>query len=154
MKKFKFTLETVHNVRELQEEKEQAVFARLQQETAEAEARLEKIRLRRAEAMERYLADLDGGRVADPAKMDLHSKHFASLERLRIETEKEIEEKKSACQQQAGHLSEAAREVKVTGKLREKQQALYDQELARNEQNAMDEITSAKYARKAGKTNS
>ncbi len=32
MKKFNFTLESVHNVRELREEKEQTVFARLQQE--------------------------------------------------------------------------------------------------------------------------
>ena len=153
MKKFKFNLESVHNVRELREEQEQTVFARMRKAVNETEQRLEKIRERRIAAMDKYLEDLQGGRAADPVEMDLHAKHFASLERLRIETEIELEEKRSACREQAGLLSAAAREVKVTGKLREKKKALYDRELAKHEQNAMDEITSAKYAREAGKSN-
>ncbi|NNE65133.1 MAG: flagellar export protein FliJ [Pyrinomonadaceae bacterium] len=154
MKKFKFKLESVHNVRELREEKEQSVFARLQKEVTAAEERLEEIHRRRVEAMDTYVSDLAGGKSADPSEMDLHAKHFASLEKLRIEAERDLEEKRFACREQAGQLSAAAREVKVTGKLREKQKALYDQELAKREQNAVDEITSAKYARIAGENNS
>ena len=153
MKKFKFKLESVHNVRELNEEKEKTEFARLLREVAAAEQRLEQLNAQRVEAMNRYLEDLGSGTAINPVELDLYSKHFASLERLRIETEKELEEKRSACNAQAVQLSEAARDVKVTGKLREKEKALFDQELAKHEQAALDEITNAKYARNAGKSN-
>ncbi len=104
--------------------------------------------------MANYVSAMIGGKAIDPVEMDLHAKHISSLERLKIQTEIELEDKKSACKRQAGQLSEAAREVKVTEKLREKQKALYDLELAKHEQTALDEITSAKYARLAGESNS
>lgn len=150
MKKFEFNLESVHNVRELREEKEQAVYTRLRHEVTEAEVRLTELMEKRLAAMTRYVTAMDGGTPVHPVEMDLHSKHITSLERLRKQTENEIEEKQSACRNQAVQLTAAAREVKVTEKLREKKKALHDRESAKHEQTALDEITSAKYARQTG----
>ena len=43
MKKFKFTLQTVHNVREMQQEKEELVLSERQTEVNQATARLAEI---------------------------------------------------------------------------------------------------------------
>ncbi|MEZ5307033.1 MAG: flagellar export protein FliJ [Pyrinomonadaceae bacterium] len=153
MRKFKFTLQSVHNVRELREEKEQTVFARLSKDASEAEERLFEVSRKILSAMNSYTHSMRGGTALDPVVLDLHSKHIAALERLKQRIIAEVEQKKSACREQAKRLSNAARDVKVTAKLREKQKAVHDLEAAKSEQNTLDEITSAKHARLAGETN-
>jgi len=153
VKKFKFNLDSVHQVRELRQEKEQSVLAQLQQIAAVAEERLNDLKQRRTNALVSYSESMSSGRPLDPRELEMHSRHITALDRLREEAERVVEEKRLACRGQVQVLAEAAREVKVTSKLRAKKKAVYDLETAKSEQNALDEITSAKYARQAGEQN-
>ena len=148
MKKFKFTLQAVHNVREMKKEKEQLILSELQAEASRAEDRVREIEQLRAKAMETYARRLESGRTVDPYELELNSNHISALDRLQREAQKTLEIKKQACQRQTKSVEAAAREVKITGRLRETQNARYQLELARQEQNALDELVSANYARR------
>lgn len=147
MKKFKFKLETVHKVRELREDKEKLVLGELRTEVNKAAAHHENIQVSRGAAMEDYAQRLRAGEQFDPLEMQLHSSHFESLNRLRVEAEKELEEKKQAYHRQGENVAAAMREVKVTNKLHETQKARHELEYARREQSDIDELISASFAR-------
>ena len=146
MKKFEFKLSTVHKVREMKEEKETAKLASLRSEVQEAEQLIEEIESARMDVMNKYLDGLQSGMPLNAAELDLYSKHFATLERRRIEAEEELKEKRNACSEQTRVLAEAAKGVKITETLRDKQKSRYDLERSKKEQTALDEITSAKFA--------
>lgn len=148
MKKFEFKLESVHKVREITEEKELTALANLRDQVASAEALIEEIEKTRMSLMEDYLAGLQSGHSVKPAELDLYSKHFASLEKRRIEAENDLKQKRIACEAQVEVLTKAAMAVKVTESLRDKQKALFDKEHSNKEQTALDEITGAKFASK------
>jgi flagellar export protein FliJ len=147
MKKFAFTLQTVHKVREMRQDQEKLIFGELQAEVNQAAAHLENIEKPRTAAMESYSKRLRSGEQFDPLEMQLHSSHFESLIRLRQDAEKELEGKKQACLRQGENVAQAIREVKVTNRLRETQKARHALESAREEQNNIDELVSANFAR-------
>ena len=148
MKKFKFSLETAHKVREIKEEKELTTLAQLREKVSATERLIEEIERTRVELMDRYISSLQTGTAAHAAELDLYSRHFAYLERKRVAAEKELKEIRIACSEQVAVLSDAARAAKVTGSLRDKQKAFHDKENAKSEQAALDEITGAKFARR------
>ncbi|MEQ1644604.1 MAG: hypothetical protein ABL959_14240, partial [Pyrinomonadaceae bacterium] len=121
MKKFKFSLDTVHKVREIRQEKESITLAELQMEAEKAAVRVAEIESLRHEAMENYLRRLTSGDQLSASELELNSNHFASLDRLQKEAEAELKVRKQACLQQIGLVSEAMRDVKITDKLREAQ---------------------------------
>jgi flagellar export protein FliJ len=151
MKKFSFTLKTVHKVREMREDQEKLIFGELQAQVNQAAAHLENIERPRSAAMEKYAKRLRSGEQFDPMEMQLHSNHFESLIRLRQDAEKELEGKKQACLRQGETVAHAIREVKVTNRLRETQRARYELEFSREEQNNIDELVSATFARQITK---
>ena len=148
MKKFKFTLQTVHNVREMRQEQEEMVLSELQSEVNRAAARVEEIEKARLEAMENYAQKLKKGEPMNPFEMELNTNHLTSLERSIREAQALVEEKKQACSRQSQVVAAAGREVKVTERLRENQKSRYRIELERSEQTALDELVSANFARK------
>ena len=148
MKKFKFTLQTVHNVRELRQEKEELVFSQMQAEATRAAERIRQIEKMRFDALENYTQRLKAGEVICAVELEMNSNHFASLDRLQREAEKVLEEKKRACNTQSQKLAAAVREVKITNRLRETQAAKHKLELDRQEQINLDEIVSANFARR------
>jgi flagellar export protein FliJ len=147
MKKFKFKLEAVHKVRELREDREKLVLGELQAEVNKAAAHHETIEGSRIAAMADYAHRLRTGEQFNPIEMQLHASHFESLNRLRMEAEKELEDKRLACLRQGENVAAAMREVKVTGRLRETQKTRHDLEDSRREQNDIDELISASFAR-------
>lgn len=147
MKKFKFTLQTVHNVREMKQERELLVLSELQTETDKAAARVHEIEELRAKAIESYARRLENGTAIDPYELELSSNHISALDRMHREAQKILEKKKQACQRQTKTVEIAARDVKITNRLRENQQARHQADVARHEQNSLDEIVSANYAR-------
>jgi flagellar export protein FliJ len=147
MKKFKFTLQTVHKVRELREDREKLVLGELQAEVNKAAAHHEIIQGSRAAAMDDYARRLRSGEQFDPLEMQLHSNHFESLNRMRQEAEKELEDRRQAYLRQGENVAVAMRETKVTNQLREAQLARHELEYARREQNDIDELISASFAR-------
>ena len=73
--------------------------------------------------------------------------HLSSLERRKRTAVEALEEKKKACAAQTAKLAAAAREVKVTNRLRETQVNRHRLESARDEQNSVDDLVSANFAR-------
>lgn len=151
MKKFKFKLQTVHSVREMRQEKEQFVLAQLQTEANKIREEIERIEQNRTNAIKKYLEKVNSGELINPAEMELNLRHIADLERRRRELQELLEEKKLACKEQSRKVAEANKKVKITERLRENQQDQYKQELEREEQNSLDEIISANFARRINK---
>lgn len=148
MKKFTFKLETVHKVREIRREKESVILSGLHAEAEKAAERVANIESMRHEAIENYTRRLTSGQQLNATEMELSSNHFASLNRLQKDAEAVLAQKRQACLRQIGLVTEAMREVKVTDNLRETQRERYKQEFDRQEQNGVDELVSATFARR------
>lgn len=147
MKKFKFTLQTVHNVRELKQEREQLIFGELQNEVAKAVEQIEKIEEAYTRAIESYSTKLNCGRVMNMGEMELEALHISSLERQKRRAIEILAEKKRTVAEQRVKLAAAVREVKITDRLRENQVLRHRLETAKDEQNSLDEMVSANFAR-------
>lgn len=148
MKKFKFTLQTVHNVREMTQEREQIALMTLQKDADEIAARLVQIEQMQIKAITNYSSKLRVGEAVNISEMELELNHISTLDRLKRKTEELLKEKTEACFAQKRKLAEATREVKITNRLRETQEARHQQEVARQEQTTLDEIVAANYARR------
>ena len=147
MKKFKFTLSAVHNVREMRQEKEQLVYSQLQAEAAAVAEQLTEAENKRRTTLDCYARRLASGEIVDPLEMELSAKYLLSLDRLERESKKVLAQKKQACDRQSVNVTAAHQAVKATAKIRETQVARYNLEFARTEQTNLDEITSLNYAR-------
>lgn len=147
MKKFKFNLQSVHNVRELRQEREQQTLAQFHSEVVKTQERIKNIEKMRFDAVKAYTHKLERGSLVDPFELEMNSNHISSLDRLRREAERELLEKKKQFVAQAQTVAAAAQQVQVTERLREKQMNRYRLESSRREQNEVDELMSAKYAR-------
>lgn len=147
MKKFQFTLQTVHNVREMRREKEELVLAEMQTAADQAAARLADIENRRIEAIANYTGKMKKGEPINPFEMELGTNHLRALDHSIRDAQAALEEKKRLCDRQRQLVAAAGREVKITERLRESQQARHQTELDRREQTALDELVAAKFAR-------
>jgi flagellar export protein FliJ len=147
MKKFKFSLETVHKVREIRREKESVILSGLREDAEKAADRVAHIEAMRHAAIENHTRRLGSGESLNVTEMELSSNHFASLNRLQRDAETVLELKRQECQRQVELVTKAMVKVKVTDNLRETQHERYKQEFARQEQNGVDELVSATFAR-------
>jgi len=148
MKKFKFTLQTVHNVREMREEKEQMILMRMQNDVDQAAERVAQIEQMRLQAIENYTARLSSGKPLDAFDLEACSNHLSTLDRFQREAQAMLEQTKQIAAGQSVNVAAAGRAVKITEKLRETQQTRYKVESAKVEQTALDEIVSANFARR------
>ena len=147
MKKFKFTLQSVHNVREMRREKEELVLAEKQSEVSQAIARLAEVERKRLQAIENYTRQMTRGETMSAYEIELNINHLRDLDRLVREAQETIEGKKQACSEQSRVVAAAGREVKVTERLRETQQSRHQLESERRQQTALDELVAANFAR-------
>lgn len=148
MKKFKFTLQTVHKVRELKSERENLTLSELQSEAQRAAKRVANIEALRNDAVDKYTKRLRAGTHLNPVEMELSAKHFASLNAMQKDAQREADEKEQACLRQIDVVKAARVEVKVTDKLQSDQKRRHQIEADRQEQNNLDDLVSAKYARR------
>lgn len=147
MKKFKFTLQTVHNVREMKSERENLTLSELRGEAERASARVEHIESLRLQAVEDYARRLSSGKYLNPLEMELSSKHFESLNSLQKDAQKAADEKRRDCLRQLEVVKAARIEMKVTDRLKLDQQHRHRAEADRQEQNSLDELVTTKFAR-------
>jgi flagellar export protein FliJ len=152
MKKFKFTLQSVHNVREMREEKELMVLSGLNLEAEQASERLTQVEGALRGAVENYNRKMSVGEPINVIEMELNSKHISALERQKSAAREELLARRNACMRQAALVTHAAQQVKVTGRLRENQVTTHRQTTARHEQNALDEMVTIGFARKLGES--
>lgn len=148
MKKFKFTLQTVHHVREMRQEKEELVLSEINTEIAQAKSRLTEIEKTRLEAVENYTQKLKKGEPMNPFEMELNTKHIAALDGLIRHAKAAVEQKRLALTAQSHVVAAANQQVKITERLHGNQKKRYQAELDKHEQTEMDELVSANYARR------
>lgn len=147
MKKFKFSLQTVHDIRDKRREQEQLRLADLQADAAKAVAELREIENLRRAATENYARLLQSNKI-DAAEMSLTARYLTALYNREQAAQANLREAERVCAAQSETVVEAQREVEATAKLRERQRARYALEAARHEQNALDETTAVNFARK------
>lgn len=147
MKKFNFTLQSVHKVREMREENEQIELSRLMAEQEKAGDRIRLIEESKLEAIEKYTAQLQSNEPINVFELEMNSNHISNLDRLLREAIAILELSKQACSKQRETVVAANRAVKITSRLRDNQEKKHKSETERREQTATDELVSATYAR-------
>jgi flagellar export protein FliJ len=152
MKKFKFTLQSVHDVRTMREEREQMVLSQLYWEADQAAELLGQVEGAILTAIENYNRKAGIGEAINVVEMEMNSRHISQLERKKAEAREELNQRRYACSQQVIKLADAAREVKITGKLRENQVTAHRNEMNLAEQNSIDEMVTTGFARKMGES--
>lgn len=148
MKKFKFSLDTVHKVREIHQERESVILGELQTQAEKAAQGVASIEARRQEAIQSYTTRITSGEQIDVMELELNSNHFASLDRLQKDAEAALAIKRQACARQIESVTEAMRAVKITDNLKETQLERHQLEYTRQEQTTVDELISATFARR------
>lgn len=139
MKRFKFKLQTVHDLREMQRERAEQDLAEAGARVAQAEAQLAKIEYRLEEAASSYARSLQSGEV-DPFESSLHTNFLNFLSQHLTSARAQLTKMKSEYDNCRKLAIEAARAVEATGKLRQRQRARYKLEAERAEQSMLDEM--------------
>lgn len=148
MKRFKFSLESVHKVREIRQERESVILGELKAEAIRAAERVANLESMRRDAIERYTRRVTSGERVDAMEMELSSKHFASLDLLQREAEAELARRNHDCDIQIAAVTEALRDVKITENLRETQKKRHQSEFDREQQNSIDEMVTTRHGRR------
>jgi flagellar export protein FliJ len=147
MKKFKFTLQAVHNLRESRRDNARQELVQLQTTASEAAERLEQTTQERLETIDNFSSKMQSGPI-DPMEAALTTNYIAALVQREREAQYQLSLSIAAVEKQRLKVIEAAREVEATSVLRERQLARHELEASRAEQNFLDEITSVTIARK------
>lgn len=147
MKKFKFSLQTVHNIRESKRDKEEQELISLRKGVEEATAHIERIENERTQLANNYGAKLGSGTI-DPIEAALTSNYMAVLAYRERNARINLKQAEHAVDKQRTKLVEAERDVEATSRLRERQRERHEQEATRKEQNLLDEFATVATARR------
>ena len=118
MKKFKFSLQTVHNVREMRQENEEMKLIQLQSEANQILEQIAKLEKMHHEAIENYAKKLGTGVAVNISAIKYELDQISALENAIRNAQLSHAAKKSECKAQSLKLAEAMREVKTTDRLR------------------------------------
>lgn len=147
MKRFQFSLQAVHNIREMRRDTAERELAVVAAELKAAQERLETVLRQRHTAMDKYLL-FQQSKAVEAATLAWHIDYIGSqflLEHQVRAMTLEIEER-IASKQQA--LIEASRQTETTANLRERQRERHHVEIAQLEQKVLDEMAVVAAARR------
>ena len=147
MKSFKFSLQTVHDLRESRQEVAERDLATANSELYRANAQLEEVVRSRHKALERYLLMYQSNEI-DVSMVAAHTDFIASLFKREREAKVHIREVEQRLEQKRQAVTEAMRETETTAKLRERQRQNHQLEMNRNEQAMLDESAVLAVARR------
>lgn len=137
MKRFKFRLQTVHNLRAQRRDEAERALLKAAAEVAAGEAALAELQ-RQREAAESKMARATGQVYADELALQLGYLEFlAQRERALRNRLAELEQTREAVRASA---LEAARAAEITSQLKQRQQARHAAEATLAEQNFLDEM--------------
>lgn len=150
MKPFKFSLQTLHNLRAQEREDAERALAQSTTELAAAADRVEVARKALDQAVAAYVAQMNT-KVPNVREAEMHTQYIASLEARLATARQEHAELEQQRELKLQELIKASAAAEATTKLREQYYARYVAELLREEQNLMDELaTIAKVRRLRG----
>ena len=147
MKRFKFSLQTVHDFREFRRDAAEREFAEALDHLYRAQSQLEEVKRAHRTATDNYLL-LYQSREIQATMVASHTDFIASLMRREHEVinqiaglEKQLETKRHA-------VTEAMRATKTTAQLSDRQRERHDVDVARMEQTLSDEMAVAAMTRR------
>lgn len=146
MKKFRFSLQTVHDLREAQRAEAERSLALASVAVREAAEQLEETDAVHAQATEDFASKLQTGEI-DPFDAELSVNYLAVLVQRKLEAHTRLQELEQARERQRETTIEAARSAETTARLRERQHERYQLNAARAEQQFLDEIATLTQAR-------
>jgi len=152
MKRFKFSLQAVHNLREMHLDAAEQEFAKVRAELSEAQKQLDEIRQLREAAMDDYLKLHESGEI-QAAVIATHTEYIGSLMQLERKTRALITQIEQKLTTRRQLVTEAARQTETTANLRDRQKERHHLESARHEQKMLDEMAVAA-AKRQGLLNS
>lgn len=139
MKRFKFSLQTLHELREQERDTAERVLQEATAAVAKAEARIEEIMRTITQTVASYSATMRSKEL-NAREAEMHTEYIATLERQLAEARQQhaalVQEREVKLQE----FVKASTAAEATTKLREQYYARYLSELAREEQNLMDEL--------------
>jgi flagellar export protein FliJ len=139
MKKFKFSLQTVHSVRELKRDSAERELAEANVELSKARGHLDEVLGLRQKAVDRY-CELHQSRQIEATSVVMHTNYIGSLMELERLARRKIAENERHVANKRKSLVEASRQSEATANLRERQLERHTFEAARQEQNLLDEM--------------
>jgi flagellar export protein FliJ len=146
MKRFSFTLETVHNLRERARQEAEAELARASGAVMRAAEELAEARRKREQAMDDYVQTFLDGRLSFP-ETTLRAGYLVVLAERIAEAERQLTERERECEAARQKLVTVTAAAEATAKLRDHQFARHRAALEREEQQQLDEIAMLKAAR-------
>lgn len=150
MKKFHFSLQTVHNVRETHRDKEEQEFVRLQTSVIKATEQIKKVEDERNHISASYSRKLNDGKI-DPIEAAMTSNYITVLVLREREAKANLKRAETALENQRQKLTKAERDVEATSRLRERQKERHALEMTRKEQNLLDDMATIATARQMTK---
>jgi len=147
MKRFKFSLQSVHDLRESRRQVAERELADANGELYRANAQLEEVVRSRQKALERYLL-IYQSREIEVSMITAHTDFIGSLFRREREARAHILEVEAKIEQKRRAVTEALRDTETTAKLRDRQRQQHELEINRNEQITLDEIAVLSVARR------
>ncbi len=139
MKKFRFSLQTVHDLRASARDKAERELARATAEVAHAEAAVDQARhMRNREAD--ALASAYGTGTIDPREVAYRFGYLELLAKHEIQARERLTSLERARERVRENVASAARDAEVTNKLRDRHLARHRAEAIRAEQVNLDEL--------------
>src|SRR5882724_5491828 len=130
MKRFKFSLQAVHNLREMRRDEAERQLGEVMAELARTQSQLDNvIRLRQA-AMDNYLMVHQSHEI-DPSMMITHTEYINSLMQLERRARAMIAQAEKKVSITRESLTEASRQSETTANLRERHRERHHQEIAK-----------------------
>ena len=139
MKRFQFSLQSVHDLRQSQRDDAERGLAQASAKVSAANAALDEIARLRAHAIESHLSTFQAG-VLNPHEATLSANYFAALARREAEARERLAGLERERETRREQTVETTRAAETTAKLRERQRVRHTTEAARAEQNMLDEI--------------
>ncbi len=139
MKKFRFTLQAVHELREARRAEAERALVRADDAARAAAHGVEEIRQTHERAADDYAARLRTGDI-DPFGSALSVNYLAALTRREREAHAHLSELEREREIQRAQTAAAARDAQATARLHERQRDRHQREVARVEQEMLDEM--------------
>jgi flagellar export protein FliJ len=147
MKRFKFSLQTVHDLRASRQEAAERDLAAANSELYRAKAQLEEVVRSRQKALERYLL-MYHTREIEVSMVAAHTDFIASLFQREREAKAHILEVERRLELKRRDVTEAMRQTETTANLRDRQRQNHLLEMNRTEQAMLDEMAVLAVARR------
>lgn len=140
-RKFRFRLETLRRVRELEQDAQRRCLAVAIREVGAMEGQLTKLGEQLRDTLESCRTERDFGRLA-PATLRAHQQHTEYLHRRIRDAQIQLVARQEQVGEEQAKLAQARKKLRVLEKLREKKRESYLREVTREEQKETDEAAS------------